>query len=225
MADRVTPSLNIEELMDRARQEMWSQSNVLARQALPHLGTVALEQVLEEADRWAQPRTKFPTTLNRFPLSASRLAQRAILKLINLLAADQQIISGLLIRSIRQSVDSTAQAFAQARDSLGRLGDALRKHEHTLAWLQDATRALQTRAGTLGGLVEEARNTTDALAQDQARVSQELEEVQRMIRELAQQVGEKGRAHERDEKDGSAERAPARLTDELYAAFEERFRG
>ncbi|MEH2046197.1 class I SAM-dependent methyltransferase [Nostoc sp.] len=121
MRDYNNPEINIDELMQKIREEVtkrqvYSQPLATKNHAditylISKIGYI--ESLLINAEVRACARTKWPDKLNRFPFKFSSKLQKFILKLINFLFKDQREVNLNLILALKASVTVNRQLIEQ----------------------------------------------------------------------------------------------------------------
>ncbi|AVH70502.1 class I SAM-dependent methyltransferase [Nostoc sp. 'Lobaria pulmonaria (5183) cyanobiont'] len=121
MFDSNNPEINIDELMQKIREEVAKRqvdSQPLAAKNHADITDLIskigyIESLLINAEARACARTKWPDKLNRFPLKFSSKLQKFILKLINFLFKDQREVNLNLILALKASVTVNRQLIEQ----------------------------------------------------------------------------------------------------------------
>ncbi|WP_375466489.1 class I SAM-dependent methyltransferase [uncultured Nostoc sp.] len=124
MFDSHNPEINIDELMQKIREEVAKRpgySQPLATKNNAHIGDITgltskigyIESLLINAESRAYARTKWPDKLNRFPFNLSSKLQKFILKLINFFFKDQREVNFNLILALKASVTVNGQLIEQ----------------------------------------------------------------------------------------------------------------
>ncbi|MBW4609163.1 MAG: methyltransferase domain-containing protein [Hassallia sp. WJT32-NPBG1] len=112
MIEANNPEINVDELMNKIREEVanrhgQSQSTGITSNAEKAKMTTTIshiEALLKNAESRAYIRTKWPDKLNRFPFNLTKKLQKLALKIINFLFKDQREVNLNLLQSLRQSV-------------------------------------------------------------------------------------------------------------------------
>jgi SAM-dependent methyltransferase len=121
MIEANSPEVNVDELMQKIRQEVTTfhsnpdqiaVSNATAQISAMNLRISNIEALLNNAESRAYNRTKWPDKLNNFPFNAKKL-QRIALKLLNFLFKDQRQVNFNLIQSLKESVALNHQLIKQ----------------------------------------------------------------------------------------------------------------
>lgn len=124
MFDSNNPEINIDELMQKIREEVAKRpgySQPLATKNNADIGDITglmskigyIESLLINAESRAYARTKWPDKLNRFPFNLSSKLQKFILKLINFFFKDQREVNFNLILALKASVTVNGQLIEQ----------------------------------------------------------------------------------------------------------------
>ncbi|MEH2418605.1 class I SAM-dependent methyltransferase [Nostoc sp.] len=124
MFDSHNPEINIDELMQKIREEVAKRpgySQPLATKNNADIGDTTgliskigyIESLLINAESRAYARTKWPDKLNRFPFNLSSKLQKFILKLINFFFKDQREVNFNLILALKASVTVNGQLIEQ----------------------------------------------------------------------------------------------------------------
>ncbi|QLE57818.1 bifunctional 2-polyprenyl-6-hydroxyphenol methylase/3-demethylubiquinol 3-O-methyltransferase UbiG [Nostoc sp. TCL26-01] len=121
MFDSNNPEINIDELMQKIRQEVANrqgESQVLVTNNHTNATNLMskidyIESLLKNAESRAYARTKWPNKLDRFPFNFSSKLQKFILKIINFFFKDQREVNFNLILALKTSVKVNSQLMEQ----------------------------------------------------------------------------------------------------------------
>jgi SAM-dependent methyltransferase/prefoldin subunit 5 len=121
MIESNNPEINVEEFMDKIREEVVKRQVTSQQINLPSnldtsklkLSISYIETFLKNAEYRSNIRTKWPDKLNLFPFNFSTKLQEFILKLINFLFKDQREVNFNIINSLKESVALNHQLIEQ----------------------------------------------------------------------------------------------------------------
>lgn len=113
MSDSQTQSVNIDQIIQRIREEAVQRSsqallsngqmNGVSRSTFMALAN-EVELLTSNAELRAHVRAKWPDKLNRFPFSLSKKFQKGILKILDLAFRDQREVNLNLVYALRKSL-------------------------------------------------------------------------------------------------------------------------
>ncbi|WP_017319088.1 methyltransferase domain-containing protein [Mastigocladopsis repens] len=134
MIDKNNPEININELMQKVRDEVARRKN---RFRLPVVSTFNIEAsvmdwkishiqaLLRNAESRAIVRTKWPDNLNRFPFNLIRGIQKIALKILNFIFKDQREVNFNVINALKESTELNRQLIAQVETLRSQLDEQL----------------------------------------------------------------------------------------------------
>jgi O-antigen chain-terminating methyltransferase len=251
MPGSIASQLSIDEFMERVRAEAWRQSSLRPEADPPVVGvldTGRIEHVLGEARALSQPREKYPNSLRRLPFSGIPRVRRAILRWLNLLFSDQRLLSTRLldaVAAIPPALQRLAGFAEQQRAFAYRLQGTAQALKHDLDAVQERLAGLASR---LDSMIDAGRSTSEGLAnlqghlggvqgeltalqervqglegdQGLSRVRMDLALQRRALTDLASRLGSRAATRQEEQR---LEPPELSLSDELYVAFEDAFRG
>jgi SAM-dependent methyltransferase len=122
MIESNNPEINVDELMQKIREEVSKShnnnphqlvfSNSTTQMSAMNLSISYIEALLNNAESRAYVRTKWPDKLNNFPFNTKKIREIA-LKLLNFLFKDQRQVNFSLIQSLKESVALNRQLIRQ----------------------------------------------------------------------------------------------------------------
>ncbi|MEQ9483377.1 class I SAM-dependent methyltransferase [Coleofasciculus sp. F4-SAH-05] len=122
MIEANNPEINVDELMEKVREEvakrqtkLFSKENV-NRQPSIGINPLLAHQIqafLNNAESKSQVRTEFPEKLNCFPFTLSRRLQKFVLRLYAFLFKEQRAVNFSLIQALRESFTLNQQLSEQ----------------------------------------------------------------------------------------------------------------
>ena len=136
MIEKNNSEINVDELMEKIRQEILNRQG-LSQPALTNSADTAdlmsnislsighIESLLKNAESRAYIRTKWPDKLNRFPFNLISKLQKFILKAINFLFKDQREVNFNLILSLKESLTINHQLIAEIKTLKTQIDDCL----------------------------------------------------------------------------------------------------
>ncbi|MFN7657045.1 MAG: SAM-dependent methyltransferase, partial [Dolichospermum sp.] len=138
MIENNNPEINVDELMEKIRQEILSRqgyssgasinnNNIDTSDFTSNIGSRMgyIESLLKNAESRAYIRTKWPEKLNRFPFNLISKLQTLILKGINFLFKDQREVNFNLILSLKESLVINHQLIAEMKTLKSQIDDCL----------------------------------------------------------------------------------------------------
>lgn len=112
MIESNNPEINVDELMDKIREEVAQRNNNTQQSLFVNSNSKAakvnfnfnyLEALLRNAETRADVRTKWPDKLNRFPFTLSGKIKKYCLKIVNFIFKDQREVNLNLVNALKQS--------------------------------------------------------------------------------------------------------------------------
>ncbi|MGB6295166.1 MAG: methyltransferase domain-containing protein [Rivularia sp. (in: cyanobacteria)] len=111
MIESNNPEINVDELMDKIREEVAQRNNNTQQSLFVNSNNAAkinfnfnyLEALLRNAETRADVRTKWPDKLNRFPFTLSEKIKKYCLKIVNFIFKDQREVNLNLVNALKQS--------------------------------------------------------------------------------------------------------------------------
>ncbi|MDB9485958.1 methyltransferase domain-containing protein [Dolichospermum circinale CS-537/01] len=137
MIENNNPEINVDELMEKIRQEILSRqgyssatstnNNTDASYLTSNIGSRIgyIESLLKNAESRAYIRTKWPEKLNRFPFNLISKLQTLILKGINFLFKDQREVNFNLILSLKECLMINHQLTEEIKTLKSQIDDCL----------------------------------------------------------------------------------------------------
>jgi 2-polyprenyl-3-methyl-5-hydroxy-6-metoxy-1,4-benzoquinol methylase len=122
MIDSNNPEINVDELMQKIRQEVAQRQVNFQRTesknnnidiSILKSNISYIESLLTNAESRSYARTKWPDKLNRFPFNISSKLQKNVLKAINFVFKDQREVNFNLLLAIKESVKLNRQLIEQ----------------------------------------------------------------------------------------------------------------
>jgi SAM-dependent methyltransferase/archaellum component FlaC len=133
MIESNNPEINVDELMQKIREEVANrQNNFRIADTKSNIDTTNLmsnlahiESLLKNAESRSHTRTKWPDQLNRFPFNLNSNLQKFILKVINFFFKDQREVNFNLILAFKESITLNRQLIEQIKTLKAQMNERL----------------------------------------------------------------------------------------------------
>ncbi|MDB9454529.1 methyltransferase domain-containing protein [Dolichospermum circinale CS-541/06] len=194
MIENNNPEINVDELMEKIRQEILSRqgyasgasinnNNIDTSDFTSNIGSRIgyIESLLKNAESRAYIRTKWPEKLNRFPFNLISKLQTLILKGINFLFKDQREVNFNLILSLKESLMINHQLTAEINTLKSQIDDCLITGHTNFQGINE-------RLNILDNSIQKLDNQITAVDTRFQGVKDHLNIVDSSIQELEQQI-------------------------------------
>ncbi len=209
MFEANNPEINIEGLMDKIREEVAKrQGSSLTVNSNPSVyaqrdpvSSTNIPALLNDAESRAQPRTKWPNQLDRFPFNRSKGLQKFAFKLLEFFTRDQRVINFSIIQAFREFMTlnrQLTQQVAALEARVNEMGDSLRSVNQQIQTGSNRLKSLNEQVHTTNAhlyVLDERVNTLDncfnTLDGCTKAVGDRLQVVDSQINAVEQTVGDR----------------------------------
>ncbi len=203
MSESHKPEINIDELMEKIRQEVAQRKHQQSKiQVISNSNSVNssietsgikwsinhIEALLKNAEFRAILRTKWPDNLNRFPFNFSRGLQNIALKILNFIFKDQREVNFNIISALKESVALNQQLLAQISILRSQLDERLTAIETHLQKLDEykGMQGIKEHLFVVDTRIQELDQRFDSVDTPVKELEQRLDYVDSHLKELGE---------------------------------------
>ncbi|MFP4099283.1 methyltransferase domain-containing protein [Coleofasciculus sp.] len=239
MIEANNPEIDVDELMEKVRQEVAKRQNKpLSQEKLPEkpgdkISPFLINQIqalLNNAESKSQIRTEFPEKLNRFPFTISRRFKRLALKLYAFLFKEQRAVNFSLIQALKDSLALNQQLIGKVT-ALQEKIESIEKREEKVKQideLQEKVKSideLQEKVKSIDELQEKVKSIDERYIRNDSYLKNDLILQKRLITLFLNEARRRlPDPFDREQLQGFAQETHHFL-DSFYVAFEDKFRG
>lgn len=163
MIESNNPEINVDELMQKIREEVARRNNHTETSLLVNSNSKAakinfnfnyLEALLRNAETRANVRTKWPDKLNRFPFTLSEKIKQYCLKIVNFIFKDQREVNLNLVNALKQSTQLNRQLVTEVELLHSRLNEHLGTFESRINQTDSPVKVLDERFNQIDSQVK-----------------------------------------------------------------------
>ena len=235
MIDSNNPEINVDELMEKVREEVAKRKAYYRPSRTKSALTISpltnnlnyIEALLKNAESRSWARTKLPAKYYKLPL-AEKL-EKFILKIFNLLFKDQREVNHNLTSAFQQSISINRQLIAEIEDLRSQLNERLGAVEHRTQTVDERLGAVEHRTQTvdehLSNVNGQIKDLSESYLQNNSYLKNDLIQQKRLITLFLEEARQRLPEPFNLEQLQTFVNEDKYALDAFYVAFEDQFRG